>query len=217
MSNLGNVTIEIEASSYWLKLNQFKLASSAIKKANELLVNEANLLKTHWLSTEKSVENTRAQSESITRNLCDSPPCRLCNMNDAYKKEWATFMTSSSGGLLGLFGGTKTETVKIRVNYFKCDIFRKTTKKCIWVLGKCSCSTVRVEEYFDKACMLRVDAALKEASRLEELAYWKEEVNDLNKERNLGFQYVLEELARRVDNNPKNISLVSFLIRPKVL
>jgi hypothetical protein len=40
--------------------------------------------------------------------------------------------------------------------------------------------------------MLRVDAALKEASRLEELAYWKEEVNDLNKERNLGFQYVLE-------------------------
>ena len=113
----------------------FKLASSAIKKANELLVNEANLLKAHWLGTEKSVENTRTQSESITRNLCDSPPCRLCNMNDAYKKEWATFMTSSSGGIHGLIGGTKTEIVKIRENYFKCDIFRKTTKKCICVFG----------------------------------------------------------------------------------
>ena len=204
MQNLGNVTIQIEAPSYWLQSNQFqepssrfnlrktilntpkkitqtiakpvRLVKNAIQRVNEILLQEAQLIHSHWLGVEKSVENARVQSESITRNLCASPPCRLCNMNDAYKKEWATFSSSAgSGGLIGLFGGTKTETVKIRVNYFKCDIFRRTTKKCICV-WKCWCDTIRVEEYFDKACMLRVDAALKEASQLEELAYWKEEV-----------------------------------------
>ncbi len=123
---------------------------------------------------------TRRQSESITENLCKTQPCRLCNMSAVYKQEWTDYLVSMSAGLLSsIFGKTKTHTVKIGTNYFKCDIFRKTTQKCVCVF-KCKCSVVRVEEFFDKACMQRVDAALKEAARLEELAYWKEEVIGIN-------------------------------------
>ncbi len=100
---------------------------------------------------------------------------------------------AGANALISLFGKTKKSIVQIGIDEFKCPIWKKTTRRCLWK----ACKTVRVETYVDKACNQQVQLTLLDANNKEELADWKEDVVTVNMAGNLGYQHVIAGKAGR--------------------
>ena len=207
---LVNIIVHVEASSSWLqnagsllKLPKFvvrldlrlgKLLKKALEAINKALKKIAQELKVVWSGITQAVSGLRNDVKKLTNNLCKSPPCLLSNMVSSFVAILASPLAAAGSLFNNVFGKKKTETQVIGTNEFKCNILEITTKKCICAFRKCSCSTIGKEQKIDTACMQKVEAILLEATNLNELANWKEDVVTVNAETNMGFQYILDQI-----------------------
>jgi hypothetical protein len=207
---LLKVDIIIRGSSDWLisnkniggllrsakKYERFKVGfdNKAIKKivqkVNAVVKKVGTFLKDVWSSVTSSIKEGREKAKQITDKLCFRPPCVLSEVLSTF----AGLVNGFFGFISGIFGKTKTSTSIIpgKFNEFNCPYYMREVKKCVF--GKCKVKSR--DEYVDKACMDNVKAELLYAEHLEELAQDRDNILAINMLKNMGYQYVIEELEK---------------------
>ena len=153
---------------------------------NGILIRKSLDLEKSWNTIDTSVVDLRTKVAKLVNSVCRIPPCTLCSMIDFMTKHLLSPLHTRSNSDATRFIG---------YNEFNCTIWEKDVIKCKYKF--CCWNSCSVKERFrfvDRACTFRVVNTLLEAAFLNEQADWKQEIKEINMFRNLGFQFILDEI-----------------------
>ncbi len=131
LSDIGSL-LQVHKSFSRFKIRFGRMAKRLIEKINEKIKAIGQFLKETWGTIVKDVGKIRDQVTDLTAFLCRSPPCILSTMLGSMAAIVAGPLVAGANFLINLFGKKKTSIVQIGIDEFKCPIWKRTTKKCIW-------------------------------------------------------------------------------------
>ncbi|CAF0820309.1 unnamed protein product [Brachionus calyciflorus] len=199
------IFFQIKSSSDWLFRNEKMISSEkAITQVTtqfnvDDLVNLLNssleyylekILKI-WTTLRKNVSDLRDQAAKLLSPYCPKPPCKsvdLINRFDNYYKN---------------FRKTSRPYKFLYNNEFNCSIYENSYKEASF--GQ-NVPLYKEIVYLYEPCMEKVRGLLLEAKNKEDLANWKERINEMNMVLNKGLQFALEEfMFERLPFNQSDI------------